>query len=144
MNKYLKYVIKSDVRDIEAEIEYEEYMFNKVFKTYVTFKSSYKKFNLIYEIYGPKAYRKFVPNIYQKQDLANLINSQNYLTLYDKHGKKTYKNLMYTVKLLKFKTYYSFFKTFFYKLGHLFTRKQLRFKSDIPLLLPQTIPTINN
>ena len=47
MNSILKYEIKSDIRDIIAEIDYEEYMFNKIFKTHVTFKNSYKKFNLI-------------------------------------------------------------------------------------------------
>ncbi len=35
MNHVLKYEIKSDVRDILAEIEYEEYMFNKIFKTHI-------------------------------------------------------------------------------------------------------------
>ena len=102
MNSILKYEIKSDIRDIIAEIDYEEYMFNKIFKTHVTFKNSYKKFNLIYDIYGPQAYRKFVPSSYQKQDLVNLINTQNYLILYDRHGKKIFKNLAYTVNLYNF------------------------------------------
>ena len=52
MNSILKYEIKSDIRDIIAEIDYEEYMFNKIFKTHVTFKNSYKKFNLIREGVG--------------------------------------------------------------------------------------------
>ena len=144
MNSILKYEIKSDVRDIIAEIEYEEYMFNKVFKTHVTFKNSYKKFNLIYDIYGPQAYRKFVPNSYQKQDLLNLINSQNYIILYDKHGKKVFNNLVYTVTLSNFNKYSSKFRAFFYKLAHLFTRKKLKLNTQTPLLLPETIPTINN
>lgn len=76
MKSFLKYEIKSDVRDIIAEIDYEEYMFNKIFKTHVTFRNSYKKFNLIYNVYGPQAYRKFVPKSYQTQDLVNLINSR--------------------------------------------------------------------
>lgn len=143
MNSLLKYEIKSDVRDIIAEIEYEEYMFNKIFKTHITFKNSYQKFNLIYDVYGPQAYRKFVPNSYQKQDLVNLINSENYLILYDRHGEKTFKNLVYTVKLSNFSKYYSNFRVFFYRLFHLFTRKKLKLKNnDIPLLLPETIPTI--
>ncbi len=45
MNSILKYEIKSDIRDIIAEIDYEEYMFNKIFKTHVTFKNLIK--NLI-------------------------------------------------------------------------------------------------
>ncbi|MBP3503134.1 MAG: hypothetical protein J6K42_06660 [Clostridia bacterium] len=143
MNSILKYEIKSDVRDIIAEIEYEEYMFNKVFKTHVTFKNSYKKFNLIYNVYGPQAYRKFVPNSYQKQDLLNLINSQDYLILYDRHGKKVFNNLVYTVTLSNFSKYYSKFRAFLYRLSHLFTRKKLKLKTDVPLLLPETIPTIS-
>ena len=50
MDKILKYEIQGDVRNILAEIEYEEYMFNKIFKTRVTFKNSYEKFNLIYNV----------------------------------------------------------------------------------------------
>ena len=144
MNSILKYEIKSDIRDIIAEIDYEEYMFNKIFKTHVTFKNSYKKFNLIYDIYGPQAYRKFVPSSYQKQDLVNLINTQNYLILYDRHGKKIFKNLAYTVNLYNFNKYYSKFRAFFYKLSHLFTRKKLKLKSKIPLMLPESIPSIDD
>ena len=144
MNQILKYEIKSDIRDILAEIEYEEYMFNKVFKTHVTFKNSYQKFNLIYNIYGPQAYRKFVPHTYQKQDLLYLINNQDYLILYDKHGKKVFNNLVYTVTLKNFSNYYSKFKTFLYKLSHLFTRRKLKIKGNTPLLLPDTIPNINS
>ena len=144
MNQILKYEIKSDIRDILAEIEYEEYMFNKVFKTHVTFKNSYQKFNLIYYIYGPQAYRKFVPHTYQKQDLLYLINNQDYLILYDKHGKKVFNNLVYTVTLKNFSNYYSKFKTFLYKLSHLFTRRKLKIKGNTPLLLPDTIPNINS
>ena len=144
MNSILKYEIKSDVRDIIAEIEYEEYMFNKVFKTHVTFKNSYKKFNLIYDIYGPQAYRKFVPNAYQKQDLLNLINSQNYLILYDRHGKKVFNNLVYTVTLSNFSKYNSKFRAFLYRISHLFTRKKLKLNTEVPLLLPETIPTIQH
>lgn len=144
MNQILKYEIKSDVRDIIAEIEYEEYMFNKVFKTHVTFKNSYQKFNLIYNVYGPQAYRKFVPSTYQKQDLLNLINNQDYLILYDRHGKKVFNNLVYTVTLANFSNYYSKFRAFIYKLCHLFTRKKLKIKGNVPLLLPETIPNINS
>ncbi|MBO5349414.1 MAG: hypothetical protein J6A89_06310 [Clostridia bacterium] len=144
MNSILKYEIRSDIRDIIAEIEYEEYMFNKVFKTHVTFKNSYKKFNLIYDVYGPQAYRKFVPSSYQKQDLLNLINSQNYLILYDRHGKKVFNNLVYTVTLSNFDKYYSKFRTFLYRFCHLFTRKRLKLNGDIPLLLPEKIPTLQN
>ena len=133
MNSILKYEIKSDIRDIIAEIDYEEYMFNKIFKTHVTFKNSYKKFNLIYDIYGPQAYRKFVPSSYQKQDLINLINTQNY-----------FKNLAYTVNIYNFNKYYSKFRAFFYKLSHLFTRKKLKLKSEIPLMLPESIPSIDD
>lgn len=142
MNQILKYEIKSDVRDIIAEIEYEEYMFNKVFKTHVTFKNSYQKFNLIYNVYGPQAYRKFVPSVYQKQDLLHLINNQDYLILYDRHGKKVFNNLVYTVTLANLSNYYSKFKAFLYKLCHIFTRKKLKIKGNVPLLLPETIPTI--
>lgn len=142
MKSILKYEIRSDVRDIVAEIDYEEYMFNKIFKTNVVFKNSYKKFNMIYNVYGPQAYRKFVPANYQKQDLVNLINSREYALLCDRHGKKVYKNLVYTVTLQNFKCYYGKFRAFFYKLAHLFSRHKLRLKSDIPLMLPETIPTL--
>ena len=142
MKSILKYEIKSDVRDIVAEIDYEEYMFNKIFKTNVVFKNSYKKFNLIYNIYGPKVYRKFVPANYQKQDLINLINSREYAVLCDRHGKKVYKNLVYTVTLQNFKCYSKKIRALFYKLTHLFFRHKLRLKSDIPLMLPDTIPTL--
>ena len=144
MNSILKYEIKSDIRDIIAEIEYEEYMFNKVFKTNVTFKNSYQKFNLIYNIYGPQAYRKFVPSCYQKQDLINLINSQNYVILYDKHGKKVFNNLVYTVTLSNFTKYYSKFRAFLYQISHLFTRKKIKLKQNDTLLLPEIIPTLNS
>ena len=144
MNQILKYEIKSDIRDIIAEIEYEEYMFNKIFKTNVTFKNSYQKFNLIYNIYGPQAYRKFVPSTYQKQDLLNLINNKNYLILCDRHGRKTYNNLVYTVTLANFSNYYSKFRTFLYKLCHVFTRKKIKIKGNTPLLLPETIPNIDS
>ncbi len=144
MNHVLKYEIKSDVRDILAEIEYEEYMFNKIFKTHITFKNSYEKFNLIYNVYGPQAYRKFVPTSYQKQDLINLINTKNYLVLYDRHGKKVYNNLIFTVNLINFKKYYSKLRAFAYRFINIFSRKKLKIKGDIPLLLPETIPYIQN
>lgn len=144
MKSILKYEIKSDVRDIIAEIDYEEYMFNKIFKTNVIFKNSYQKFNLIYNIYGPQAYRKYVPVIYQKQDMINLINSQQYLTLCDRHGKRVFKNLSYTVTLSNFKKYYGRFRAFLYRLSHLFSRHKLRIKSDIPLMLPESVPTLKD
>lgn len=144
MNKILKYEIMSGVRDIMAEIEYEEHMFNKIFKSNVTFKKSYEKFNLIYDIYGPQAYRKFVPSSYQKQDLINLINTQNYLILYDRHGKKVYNNLIYTINLLNFSNYYSKFRAFLYKLSHLFSRRKLKLTDYDTLLLPESVPTINS
>lgn len=143
MKSILKYEVKSDVRDILAEIDYEEYMFNKIFKTNVIFKNSYKKFNLIYDIYGPQAYRRFVPTNYKRQDLVNLINSQEYLTLCDRHGKKVYKNLVYTVTMNNFKKYYGRARAFFYGLAHLFSRRKLKIKTDLPLMLPETIPTLN-
>jgi len=143
MNKILKYEIQSDVRDIEAEIEYEEYMFNKVFKSNVTFKKSYEKFNLIYNIYGPQAYRRFVPSTYQKQDLVHLVNTQNYLILYDRHGKKTYNNLVYTVNLTNFSNYYSKFRAFLYRLTNIFSRRKLKIKTDEPLMLPESVPIIH-
>lgn len=142
MNSILKYEIKSDVRDIIAEIDYEEYMFNKIFKSNVVFKNSYKKFNLIYNVYGPQAYRKYVPVNYQKQDLVHLINTEEYKLLYDRHGKKVFKNLAYTVNLQNFKKYYGKMRTFFYKLSHLFSRHKLRIAGDTPLMLPETVPTI--
>lgn len=143
MNKILKYEIKSDIRNIIAEIDYEEYMFNKIFKTHVTFRNSYEKFNLIYNIYGPQAYRKFVPSMYKKQDLVNLINTQNYLILCDRHGKKTFKNLAYTITLDNYSKYYSKTRAFLYKLCHLFTRHRLKIKTEIPLMLPETVPAID-
>lgn len=143
MNQILKYEIKSDIRDIIAEIEYEEYMFNKIFKTNVTFKNSYQKFNLIYNVYGPQAYRKFVPSSYQEQDLINLINTQNYLILYDRHGKKVYNNLIFTVNLINFKKYYSKLRVFLYRLIHIFSRKKIKITGELPLLLPESIPSIN-
>lgn len=143
MNSILKYEIKSDVRDIIAEIEYEEYMFNKIFKTNVTFKNSYQKFNLIYNIYGPQAYRKFVPASYQKQDLINLINSQDYVIIHDRHGKKVFNNLIFTITLSNFSKYYSNFRAILYRISHLFTRKKIKLDGDVPLMLPEKIPNIN-
>ncbi len=143
MKSLLKYEIKSDIRDILAEIDYEQYMFNKIFKTDVVFKKSYLKFNLIYNVYGPQAYRRFVPHIYQEQDLINLINSKEYATLCDRHGKRVFNNLVYTVTLSNFKKYYGRVRAFLYGLSHLFSRKKLRIKCDVPLLLPETIPNLN-
>ena len=143
MDKILKYEIQSDVRNIIAEIDYEEYMFNKIFKTHVTFKNSYEKFNLIYNIYGPQAYRKFVPAPYQKQDIVHLVNTQNYLMLYDRHGKKTYNNLVYTVKLINLSNYYSRARALLYRICHIFSRRQLKIKTDEPLLLPESVPSIH-
>jgi len=143
MNKILKYEIKSDVRDIVAEIEYEEYMFNKIFKSHVTFKKSYEKFNLIYNVYGPQAYRKYVPSLYQRQDMVHLINSRNYLVLYDRHGKKAYNNLLYTVNLNNYSTYYSKFRAFLYRFFNMFSRKKLKVCSDETLMLPESVPPIH-
>ena len=143
MNKILKYEIQSDVRDIEAEIEYEEYMFNKIFKSHVTFKQSYEKFNLIYNVYGPQAYRKYVPSVYQRQDLVNLVNTQNYLILYDRHGKRAYNNLVYTVNLANFSNYYSKLRAFLYRLTNIFSRRKLKPKEDEILMLPESVPNIH-
>ena len=143
MNKILKYEIQSDVRDIEAEIEYEEYMFNKIFKSHVKFRKSFEKFNLIYNVYGPQAYRRFVPSTYQRQDLVNLVNTQNYLILYDRHGKKAYNNLVYTVNLANYSNYYSKFRAFLYRLVNVFSRRKLKEKPDEQLLLPESVPDIH-
>lgn len=143
MNKILKYEIQSDIRDIQAEIDYEEYMFNKVFKSDVTFKKSYEKFNLIYNVYGSHAYRKFVPSCYQKQDIVNLVNNENYLILLDRHGKKIYNNLVYTVTRKNYFAYHSKAKGVLYTLVNMFTRKQLKFKNEYQLMLPESIPEIH-
>ena len=74
----------------------------------------------------------------------NVINTQNYLILYDRHGKKIFKNLAYTVNIYNFNKYYSKFRVFFYKIAHLFTRKKLKLKSEIPLMLPESIPSIDD
>lgn len=142
MNSIMKHEIQSDVRDIIAEIDYEEYMFNKIFKTHVIFKNSFKKFNIIYNVYGPQAYRRYVPTNYQKQDLVNLINAKDFLLVYDRHGKRVFNNLAYTITLRNFKKYYGRARAFFYKLSHLFTRHKLKLGGDALLMLPETVPTI--
>ena len=76
--------------------------------------------------------------------IALQYNFLFYLILYDKHGKKVFNNLVYTVTLKNFSNYYSKFKTFLYKLSHLFTRRKLKIKGNTPLLLPDTIPNINS
>ena len=48
------------------------------------------------------------------------------------------------INLYNFNKYYSKFRAFFYKLSHLFTRKKLKLKSEIPLMLPESIPSIDD
>ena len=49
MDKELKLKIKSEVKQIVEEIEYEEYQFNRLFRSNVEFQKSYYKFLKIYD-----------------------------------------------------------------------------------------------
>ena len=47
MNKELKQKIKNEVKEIIDEINYEEYLFNRVFHSNVEFQKSYFKFKYL-------------------------------------------------------------------------------------------------
>lgn len=140
MNKELKQEIKNDVEQIINSIEYEEYMFNKVFHSNIQFQKSYYKFNTIYEKYGKEAYKKYVPKKYKTQELQNLIQEQNFVEIYEHYGLETLNKLKNTADLenLKLSTTNKL-KLLFIKISKLFSLNTLQLPSPTLLALPENI-----
>ncbi|MBQ3408026.1 MAG: hypothetical protein IJH12_02325 [Clostridia bacterium] len=53
-------------------------------------KNAHKRFDIIFEKYGQKAYCKYVPEKYRKQDIRELLKEKRFITILDKHGKNTF------------------------------------------------------
>lgn len=140
MDKQLKQKIKNEIKQIIDEIEYEEYMFNKVFHSNVQFEKSYFKFNTIFEKYGKEAYLKYVPWKYKKQELKSLIFEKKFLEIYEHYGATTLQNLEYTADITKkeFSTT-SKFKLFFINIRKFLSGKFISLPKNTILLLPEGI-----
>lgn len=140
MNKELKQKIKSEIKEIIEEIEYEEYKFNQVFHSNVEFQKSYYKFEQIYEKYGKEAYLKYVPRKYKKQELKNLINEERFLEIYDHYGVTTLQHLEYSKKITSEEGYTrNIFKILFIKLKKVFSGKFISLPSQTILALPEGV-----
>ena len=140
MNKELKQEIKLEVKKIVDEIEYEENQFNKYFHSNVEFQKAYCRFLTIYEKYGKDAYLKFVPLKYKKQEIKNLIYSQNYVGIYEHYGMNTLKKLQFTQNLYKDEfNVTNKFKLLIIKLKKLFSTNFISLPSNAVLALPENV-----
>jgi len=140
MDADLKLKIKSEIKQIIDEIEYEEYQFNRMFHSNVEFQKSYYKFLSIYEKYGKEAYLRYVPAKYKNQEIRSLIKSGEYLQIYEHYGLNTMKKLQYTYNLTssEFNTT-SKFKLFIIKIKKLFSANFISLPSQTILALPPAI-----
>ena len=145
MNTELKKQIKTEIKNIIDEIEYEEYSFNKLFHSNIEFQKSYFKFAKIYEKYGKEAYLKYVPFKYKKQELKSLIKEEKFLDIYEHYGSKTLKKLEYTANIVndELSTTNSF-KLFFIKIKKLISSKFISLPTQTVLALPKGISNIGN
>lgn len=145
MNKELKQKIKNEVKEIIDEINYEEYLFNKVFHSNVEFQKSYFKFNKIFEKYGKEAYLKYIPYKYKTQELKNLIKEKNFVEIYEHYGVTTLQKLEYTSKLANREIHTkNKFKLFFIKLKKILSGKFIFLPTQTILALPEGISNISN
>lgn len=137
MDKELKLKIKSEIKNIIDEVEYEEYQFNKLFHSNVEFQKSYYKFLTIYEKYGKEAYLKYVPMKYKKQELKHYIQNKEFTQIYEHYGMSTIKKLQYTYSLTN-KEYNtaSNFKLLIIKLKKLFSGNFISLSEQTILSLP--------
>ncbi len=145
MNKELKQKIKNEVKEIIDEINYEEYLFNRVFHSNVEFQKSYFKFNKIFEKYGKEAYLKYVPYKYKTQELKNLIKEKNFVEIYEHYGVTTLQKLEYTSNLANREIHTkNKFKLFFIKLKKILSGKFIFLPTQTILALPEGISNISN
>ena len=140
MDKELKLQIKSEVKQIVDEIEYEEEQFNRMFHSNVEFQKSYYKFFTIYEKYGREAYLKYVPYKYKRLELKSLITEKNFVGIYEHYGMHVIKKLQYTQNVYKdeFRTT-SKFQILLIKLKKLFSSNFIALPSQTILALPENI-----
>ena len=140
MNKELKLTIKSEVKKIIEEIEYEEYQFNRIFHSDISFQKSYWKFQTIYDKYGKEAYLKYVPLKYKRLEIKGLILDKNYVGIYDHYGMKVIRKLLYTRNLYRDELKVTNkFKILAIKLKKLFSRNYVPLSAGTILLLPESI-----
>lgn len=140
MNKELKLTIKSEVKKIIEEIEYEEYQFNRIFHSDISFQKSYWKFQTIYDKYGKEAYLKYVPLKYKRLEIKGLILDKNYVGIYDHYGMKVIRKLLYTRNLYRDELKVTNkFKILTIKLKKLFSRNYVPLSAGTILLLPESI-----
>lgn len=145
MNKELKQKIKNEVKKIIDEVNYEEYMFNKVFHSNVEFQKSYYKFNKIFEKYGKEAYLKYVPYKYKTQELKNLIQEKNFIEIYEHYGVTTLQKLEYSSKITNIEIHTkNRFKLFFIKIKKILSGKFISLPTQTILALPEGISNITN
>ena len=143
MDKELKQKIKSEIKEIVDEIEYEEYRFNQIFHSNVEFQKSYYKFEKIYEKYGKEAYLKYVPYKYKTQELTNLINEEKFLQIYEHYGAKTLHKLEYSANLTNAEiNTQSRVKLLFIKIRKLFSGKFVFLPTQTILALPEGVSDI--
>ena len=134
MNKELKQKIKNEVKEIIDEINYEEYLFNRVFHS-----------NVEFEKYGKEAYLKYVPYKYKTQELKNLIKEKNFVEIYEHYGVTTLQKLEYTSKLANREIHTkNKFKLFFIKLKKILSGKFIFLPTQTILALPEGISNISN
>lgn len=53
-------------------------------------KSSYKRYDEIYLLYGKQSYLKYVPKSIRKKDLEELYQEGRFITIYEKHGEEAF------------------------------------------------------
>lgn len=144
MDKELKLKIKSEIKQIVEEIEYEENQFNRLFHSNIEFQKSYYKFIDIYVKYGKEAYLKYVPLKYKKQEIRSLIKNGEYLQIYEHYGLNTIKKLQYTYNLTssEFNTT-SRFKLFIIKIKKLLSSNFISLPNQTILALPPAFEDIS-
>ena len=140
MDKELKLQIKSEVKQIVDEIEYEEEQFNRMFHSNVEFQKSYYKFLRIYDKYGKEAYLKYVPYKFKKLELKSLISEKNYVGIYEHYGMPVIKKLQYTQSVYRdeFKATNKL-RILLIKLKKLFSNNFISLPSYTVLALPENI-----
>lgn len=93
-----KKAIKDSIKKIKEAISMDLKNASNKKAKYEIKKNAYKRFDIIYENYGQKAYYDFVPSKYRKKDIKQLLKEQRFLSIYNKHGKNAYNDHLVEMK----------------------------------------------
>lgn len=115
----MKKEISKLVRKIEKETKRDMRLAKTPEEKIEIYNNSYKRYDIIFQLYGPKAYSKCVDRKYREEDVKNLIEQGKFSQIYVKHGVGTLVEFAHEIKAKKIELQTgSHFKRKAFLLGH--------------------------